>query len=68
MHEVSLQAVASAFDNAGLRAGENNDLVELKQIEEVIRKLLRSTYAHRQVHIALATQLTANLILNIFDQ
>lgn len=68
VHEVSLQSVASAFDSAGLRAGENSDLVELKQVEEVIRKMFRSTYAHRQIHTSLATQLTVNLILNIYDQ
>lgn len=67
VHEVSLQCVASAFDNAGLRAGENNDLVELKQVEQVIQKILFTTYKHRHVQVVPATQLTVNLLLNIYD-
>lgn len=62
-----LQCVASAFDSSGLRAGENNDLVEVKQIEQIILKILRTTYKHRQMQVALATQLTVNLLLNIYD-
>ncbi|KAK3873602.1 hypothetical protein Pcinc_021386 [Petrolisthes cinctipes] len=67
LHDVPLQCVASAFDTSGLRAGENNDLVEVKQVEQIILKMLRTTYNHRHVHVALATQLTVNLILNIYD-
>ncbi|XP_045615250.2 dystrophin [Procambarus clarkii] len=66
-HEVSLQCVASAFDSAGLRVAENNDLVELKQLEQVIYKCLRTTYRNRQMHITLATHLIVNLLLNIYD-
>ncbi|KAG7176259.1 Dystrophin-like 1 [Homarus americanus] len=66
-HEVSLQSVASAFDGAGLRAAENSDLVELKQVEQVIHKCLRTTYKNRHMHLSLATQLMVNLLLNVYD-
>lgn len=66
-HEVSLQCVASSFDSFNLHVAENNDLVELKQLEQVIHKCLRSTYKNRPMHIALATPLTVNLLLNIYD-
>ncbi|KAK8403967.1 hypothetical protein O3P69_000193 [Scylla paramamosain] len=67
LQDVSLQNVATAFDSAGLRAGENSDLVELKQVEEVVQKILRSAHKHRHSQAALATQLTINLLLNIYD-
>ena len=67
VYDVSLQNVASAFDGAGLRAGENSDLVEVKHIENVVQKVLRSTHKHRNSQAALATQLTINLLLNIYD-
>lgn len=67
VQDVSLQNVATAFDSAGLRAGENSDLVEVKQIEEVVQKILRSAHKHRHSQAALATQLTINLLLNIYD-
>ncbi|XP_071546494.1 uncharacterized protein [Panulirus ornatus] len=66
-HEVSLHCVASAFDNAGLRAGENNDLIEVKQVEQVIQKILYTTYKQRHVQVVPATQLTVNLLLNVYD-
>ncbi|KAK7084926.1 hypothetical protein SK128_015369 [Halocaridina rubra] len=68
LHDVSLQCVASLFDNSGLRACENSDYVEVSQIEQVIGKIFRTTYKHRQVQISLATYLTLNLLLNIYDQ
>ncbi|XP_064113179.1 dystrophin-related protein 2-like isoform X2 [Macrobrachium nipponense] len=68
LNDVALQCVASAFDNAGLRAGENSDMVRVNQIEEVIHQILRATHKHRQVRVTLATHLTLNLLLNVFDQ
>lgn len=67
VQDVSLQNVATAFDGAGLRAGENSDLVEVKQVEQVVQKVLRSAHKHRHGQAALATQLTINLLLNIYD-
>lgn len=67
LQDVSLQNVATAFDNAGLRAAENSDLVEIKQVEQVVQKIIRSAHKHRHGQAALATQLTINLLLNIYD-
>lgn len=68
LHEVNLQCIASAFDSAGLRVGENSDLVGIKQIEAVVSQVLRTSHKHRPVDTNLSTELTINLILNVLDE
>ncbi|KAG0726845.1 Dystrophin, isoform E [Chionoecetes opilio] len=67
LQDVSLQNVASAFDSVGLRTGENSDLVEVKQVEEVVQRVLRGGHKQRQGPAVLASHLTINLLLNIYD-
>ncbi|CAL4198478.1 unnamed protein product, partial [Meganyctiphanes norvegica] len=68
LQDVNLQCIASAFDSAGLRVGENSDLVGIKQIEAVVNQVLRTSHKHRPVDTNLATELTINLILNVLDE